>query len=291
LSAAGRHIAAGPLTAAPKVPAICGGYCRVVDERAAVNQRRWDDMTDLHVVTYRIDEVDAVGKFGLKSFECGELGDIAGQRICHLQCHIGDNSFGLAQLGAAEVVGVDFSTRSIAVARMRAERIGLADRVRFVQAAVDDAAATLGATFDGVYTSWGVLAWLPDIRIWAENVSGLLKEGGWVYVADTHPFAAAVRWASYTYGGRTGVHSAEQGDYTDATATFDNPESWQWNHGLGEILTALTEAGMRLRWLHEHAVVAWHMGDPEHMVERSDGMWEEPDSALPLSFSLRAVKN
>jgi len=247
-------------------------------------------MTDLHVITYRIDETDAAGEFGLKPFEYAEIGEIVGQRVCHLQCHIGDNSFGLAQLGAAEVVGVDFSARSIDVARMRAKRIRLADRVRFVHAAVDDASAVLGATFDGVYTSWGVLAWLPDARTWADNVCGLLMSRGWLYLADTHPYAAAVRWPSYAYGGDTPVYDDKHGDYTDANATFEHPESWQWNHGLGEIVTALTDAGMRLEWLHEHRDVAWHMGDPERLVERSDGMWEEPGSTLPLSFSLRAIK-
>jgi hypothetical protein len=173
---------------------------------------------------------------------------------------------------------------------MRAERLGLTDRVRFVHAAVDEAAAVLGANFDGVYTSWGVLAWLPDIRTWAENVSGLLKGRGWLCVADTHPYAAALRWAAYPYSGETAVYDDNHGDYTDANATFKHPESWQWNHGLGEIVTALTEAGMSLQWLHEHPVVAWHLSDHEHVVERADGMWEQPGSTLPLSFSLRAIK-
>lgn len=90
-----------------------------MDERVAVNLRRWEEMTDLHVVTYRIDERDAVGEFPLKPLEQAEIGSITGQRVCHLQCHIGDSSFGLAQLGAGEVVGVDFSARSIEVASMR----------------------------------------------------------------------------------------------------------------------------------------------------------------------------
>jgi SAM-dependent methyltransferase len=261
-----------------------------VDEREAVNQRRWDEMTDVHVVTYRIDERDTAGAFRVKPFEYAELGNISGERICHLQCHIGDDSFGLAQIGAAEVVGVDFSTRSIEVARMRAERVGLSDRVHFVHAAVDEAASVLGATFDGVYTSWGVLTWLPDIRTWATNVSGLLKRGGWLYLAETHPYAAAVRWAPYPYGGGTGVYDETQGDYTDAAASFEHPASWEWNHGLGEIVTALLDAGMTLQWLHEHPVVAWHMND-QRLVERPDDMWEEPGSTVPLSFSVRALKS
>jgi 2-polyprenyl-3-methyl-5-hydroxy-6-metoxy-1,4-benzoquinol methylase len=245
-------------------------------------------MSDLHVVTYEIDDVDNAGRFSLKPFEISELGPIEGARVCHLQCHLGDNSFALVQLGAAEVVGVDFSPRSIAIARVRAERLGLADRVRFVEATVDAAARAVGGRFDGVYTSWGVLSWLPDIDAWARTVHDLLEPGGWLYVADTHPYAAAARWASYRYGGTVGVFEDDQGDYTSADAIFEHPESWHWNHGIGEIVTALVRQGMRLEWLHEHAEVAWDLGD-KRLVVRADGMWEAPGSTLPLSFSLRAT--
>ena len=197
--------------------------------------------------------------------------------------------FALAQLGAAEVVGVDFSPRSIAIARARAERLALADRVRFVEATVDDAARTAGTGFDGVYTSWGVLCWLPDIDAWARTVHDLLEPGGWLYLAETHPYATAARWTSYRYGGAVAMFDDDQGDYTSADAIFEHPESWQWNHAIGEIVTALARQGLRLEWLHEHAEIAWDLRDPS-LVARGDGMWEVPGSTLPLSFSLRATK-
>jgi SAM-dependent methyltransferase len=259
-----------------------------VDDKLAVNRRRWDEMSDLHVFTYEIDTVDAVGRFSLKPFEIGELGSMDGARVCHLQCHLGDNSFALAQLGAAQVVGVDFSHRSITIARARAERLDLAERVRFVEATVDDAVVAAGTGFDGVYTSWGVLCWLPDINAWARIARDLLASGGWLYVADTHPYACAARWAKYPYGGNVPFLDDEQGDYTDRDAVFEHPESWEWNHGVGEIVTALLHAGLRLEWLHEHAVVAWDLGD-KTLVARDDAMWEAPGSSLPLSFSLRAT--
>ena len=262
-----------------------------MDERVATNQRRWEEMTDLHVVTYQIDEVDAVGRFALKPFEPDELGEVDGLRICHLQSHTGDNSFALAQLGAAAVVGVDFSARSVEVAAIRAQRLGLDDRVRFVQASVEDAVVATGESFDGVYTSWGVLCWLPDIAVWARAVHGLLRPGGWLYVAETHPYARSVRWHDYPYGGATAIFDNGQGDYTSSDAIFEHPESWQWNHGIGEVVTALVEFGLQLEWLHEHPVVAWHLGDPNSLRLRDDGMWELPGSTLPLSFSLRAHKN
>jgi SAM-dependent methyltransferase len=261
-----------------------------MDERVATNRLRWDEMADLHVVTYHVNEVDAAGRYSLKAFESAELGTIDGSRVCHLQCHIGDNSFALAHLGAVEVVGVDFSARSVDIAANRAQRLGLDNRVRFVQATVDDAVGAVGGGFDGVYTSWGVLCWLPDIAGWAGTVHGLLGPGGWLYLADTHPYAAAARWPGYPYGGTTSFFDDDQGDYTDAHARFRHPEAWQWNHGVGEVVTALASAGMRLEWLHEHAVVAWHLGDERGLTRRPDGMWEMPGSGLPLSFSLRAVK-
>ena len=260
-----------------------------VDEQVEVNQRLWDEMSDLHVSTYRVDDVDAVGEFSLKPFEVGELGTIDGARVCHLQCHIGENSFALVQLGAAEVVGVDFSSRSIDIATARAARLGLADRVRFVHANVEDAVLATGAGFHGVYTSWGVLCWLPDIVAWAATARDLLEPGGWLYVADTHPYAATARWPDYPYGGATGIFNDDQGDYTSASAVFEHPESWEWNHGLGEIVTALVNQGMRLEWLHEHPVAGWHLND-ESLVARDDGMYEATGSTLPLSFSLRATK-
>jgi SAM-dependent methyltransferase len=247
-------------------------------------------MAELHVDTYAIDDVDGRGDHRLKPFEPEELGPLEGKSVCHLQCHLGGDSFALAHLGAAQVVGVDFSPRSIQIATMRAARLGLADRVRFVAAVVEDAPDVAGTGFDVVYTSWGVLCWLPDIDRWAEVAASLLLPGGFVYLAETHPYAAASRWTGYAYGGAQAHFDDGQGDYTDDEAVFDHPATWEWTHGLGEIITALVGAGLRIEWLHEHPTVSWHLNDRENLVRGPDGMWSAPGSGLPLSFSLRASK-
>jgi hypothetical protein len=95
---------------------------------------------------------------------------------------------------------------------------------------------------------------------------------------------------SCAYGGATAIFDDDQGDYTSADATFEHPESWQWNHGIGEVVTALVAVGLQLEWLHEHPGVAWHLGDPDGVRQRDDGMWEAPGSTLPLSFSIKAHK-
>jgi 2-polyprenyl-3-methyl-5-hydroxy-6-metoxy-1,4-benzoquinol methylase len=85
-----------------------------VDERVEVNRRIWDEMAVLHRSTY----ADAAFE-GLLPFERAELGALTGRRVCHLQCHIGGDTVALAELGATEVVGVDFSPAAIGIATER----------------------------------------------------------------------------------------------------------------------------------------------------------------------------
>jgi len=258
-----------------------------MDERIAVNRRLWDQRAALHQTTYFLEDPLA-SDTQLAPFELAELGDLAGQRVCHLQCHLGGDSLSLARLGAT-VVGVDFSPVAIDYARRRAHDDGFDDRVTFVCASVDEATEHVDGAFDGVYTSWGVLCWLPDLHTWSRTAHDLLTRGGWLYLAETHPYATASRWPTYPYGGSTAFLDEDQGDYSDPDAVFEHPQSWQWNHGLGEIVTALAAAGFRVEWLHEYAVSSWNLADG-NLQRRGDGLWELPDSTLPLSFTLRAAK-
>jgi SAM-dependent methyltransferase len=189
----------------------------------------------------------------------------------------------------ATVVGLDFSEEAIEIARRRAADAGLEAQVSFVCASVDEASERIHGPFDGVYTSWGVLCWMPRLERWASAVAHLLRPGGWLYLAEMHPYATSLRWPGYPYGASTPVFKDDQGDYSDRSAVFEHRQSWEWTHGVGEVVTALAGAGMRIEWLHEHPVVSWHMNDP-NLVQRSDGLWHMPESTLPLSFTLRAVK-
>jgi 2-polyprenyl-3-methyl-5-hydroxy-6-metoxy-1,4-benzoquinol methylase len=260
----------------------------VNESRVSSNRVIWNEMAALHEVTYFADDA-VIRDETLAPFELAELGTLVGQRICHLQCHIAGNSLALANLGAT-VVGVDFSESAIEIARRRVADAGLTERVTFVCATVDDAPEHVDGDFDGVYTSWGVLCWLPDLDDWARTVGRLLRERGWLHLAEMHPYATALRWPRYPYGGAVAVFKDEQGDYSDPDAVFEHPESWEWSHGLGEIVTALATAGMRIEWLHEHPVSPWNLNDEANLQRRPDDLWERPGSTLPLSFTLRATK-
>jgi 2-polyprenyl-3-methyl-5-hydroxy-6-metoxy-1,4-benzoquinol methylase len=257
-----------------------------LDERVAVNQARWEEMAVLHQDTYFAPGA-GVTDSELKPFERAELGDLTNQHVCHLQCHLGGDSLSLARLGAT-VVGVDFSANAVEFATKRAAAAS-SDKVQFVQATVEAAPAVVGSSFDGVYTSWGVLCWLPNLQRWADAVAALLRSGGWLYLAETHPYATAARSRDYPYGGAVALFNDEHGDYTDADATFEHPQSWEWTHGLGEIISAVAAAGLRIDFVHEHPTAAWNLNDPA-VQPVGDGLWELPGSTLPLSFTLRAEK-
>jgi len=268
-----------------------------------LNRLHWEDRVAIHLGPrgYDLDRLRA-GQTRLNIIEAGELPLLAGKRVLHLQCHFGADSLMLLQSGAAEIVGVDFSASAIAAARNLAREIGVADRARFVEADVYDApdAVPKPHGFDLVFVTWGAICWLPDIRAWAGIVAAMLRPGGVLYLADAHPAAYVLDDAKRSADGMPGffapyfsdepVVCTEERDYIDPEATFAHPTSHTWIHPLGDIVTGLIEAGMRLDWLHEHAGVPWRMF--EILVRDDDGLYRWPDKPwLPLAFSLSATRS
>lgn len=267
----------------------------------ALNRANWDERVGVHLGAHGYDLAAlAKGTARLNAIEEAELGPVAGLRIAHLQCHFGRDSLILAQRGAS-VVGLDFSTPAIDAARALTRQLGLQDRARFVQADLYDAPAALGepAAFDMVYVTWGALCWLPDIAGWARIVSHFLQPGGWLYLAESHPAAMVLDDATPLPDGRPGFFAPyfhvdplvidESRDYVDPHARLANASTYQWIHPLGRIVTALIEAGLTPRWLHEHPAVTWRMF--ACLKEDSVGLFHWPDKPwLPLAFSLRADK-
>jgi SAM-dependent methyltransferase len=255
----------------------------------AINRAHWDEKVALHL-----------GHGILNAIEEAELGPVRDRRILHLQCHFGRDTLILAQRGAT-VVGLDFSNPAIDAARTPAVELGLADRAHFVAADLYDARDALPrpAGFDMVFVTWGAITWLPDIVRWAEIVAFFLRPGGTLYLAEAHPAAMVFDDAAAQPDGRPGFYAPyfsrdavvmqEPHDYVDETTQVANPTTHTWIHPLGEIVTALIDAGLRLNWLHEHDAVTWHMF--EQLVEDSSGLWRWPTKPwLPLAFSLKATR-
>ena len=229
-------------------------------------------------------------------FDRARLGDISGLRVLHLQCHIGTDTVSLARLGGL-VTGLDFSASAIAEARMLAEACG--ENVTFVEADAYDAAAVLGsAQFDLVYTGIGALCWLPRIAPWAAVIADLLVPGGRLFLREGHPMLWSIDEritdrivVDYPYFEiPEPVTVDEVNSYIPIDAPLNASVSHSWNHGLGDIVSALAGAGLALNSLIEHDSVPWN-ALPGQMVVDDAGEWrlKERRERLPLTYTLTAT--
>lgn len=267
-----------------------------------VNRTNWDERAAVHAASPEY----GLGRFAddpaflsdTVRFDQARLGPLDGQRVVHLQCHIGHDTLSLARLGAASVVGVDFSAPALEVARNFVASSGTSD-VRFVQSDVYRARSVLDGSFDLVYTGVGALNWLPDIQRWAQTVRSLLRPGGRLHIREGHP----VLW-SLDYDRDDDLLALRESYFEqESPMVFDEPYTYvttdhqfqatvthEWNHGLGEIVTALLSAGLTITTLVEHQSVPWN-ALPGKMRELDGGEWQLIDhpERLPHSYTLQAV--
>jgi SAM-dependent methyltransferase len=273
-----------------------------VSDYRVVNKASWDERAPAHAASpgYALDKFRTDPSFlsHVVQFDVPRLGDIHGLRGIHLQCHIGTDTISLARLGA-RMTGYDFSPAAIAEARRLNDEIDAG--VDFVEGDLYDAVDVLGGEqFDLVFTGVGALCWLPDIKKWASVVARLLRPGGRLFIREGHPMLwtlADVRADGLLVIDHPYFETDEPlvwdegGTYVETDVEFVHNLTHEWNHGLGEIVTALLDAGMQLTMLVEHDSVPWEPL-PGQMVKDDQGEWrldERPDRA-PLTYTLQAVK-
>lgn len=269
------------------------------DPYRADNLAAWDERAPAHArapgykVRQFLDDPDFISD--VVRFDLPLLGSIDGLNGVHLQCHIGTDTVSLARLGAT-MSGLDFSGVSLDEARRLSETTGAG--VDFVQADAYDAVAAFGAArFDFVFTGIGALCWLPDVRRWAGVVHDLLVPGGFLFIREGHPMmwtidenvddALAVHYPYYeTVVPTTDDHD---GSYVDTGTTFAASVSHSWNHGIGETVMALIDAGMAIEQLVEHDSCPWE-ALPGKLVEDEHGEWRlvSGRERLPMTYTLRA---
>jgi SAM-dependent methyltransferase len=227
----------------------------VSDDWLKTNREMWDEQVPIHVASDFDVERFVAGASTLRPFEVEELGDLSGRTLVHPQCHFGLDTLSLARAGA-RVTGLDFSEPAVAAARELA-------------------------------------AWLPDIEAWASTMAALLSPGATFYLAEFHPFTDV-----FADEGLTVAHPYfhddplvwdEPGTYADLEAKTMHNRSIEWSHGLGSVVSALIDAGLRIELLHEHDYTLfprWPM-----LRREADGTYRFPDAtpSLPLMYSLRAT--
>jgi SAM-dependent methyltransferase len=257
-----------------------------MNKMTQANKQGWDGLAETHYRNYHIDKLMS-GTPLLNELITKEVGDVKGKSLVHLLCHIGTDTLSWALLGA-KVSGIDISTESLKYARKLANRMGI--EADFIEADVMDVQDKVQKKFDIVFSSTGVLCWLPDIQRYAQTVRHLLHTGGFFYIFDGHPFRSVFLDESGSIGNNTiqGDYFRKEvwqydnmGDYTDPHLKIPF-NSYEWHWTMGEIITAFCEAGMRIVFLHEFPQYFYN-GYTPYDVEN------DQVELYPCTFSLKAV--
>lgn len=266
------------------------------DRYFEANRHGWNLRTAVHKKSafYNVDAWKA-GAESLTPIELGEVGDVDGKRLLHLQCHFGQDTLSWARKGA-RVTGVDLSDAAIDVARALAKETNLNERADFVCCNVYDLTQHLSEhehAFDIVFTSYGTIGWLPDLRPWARVIAHYLKAGGFFYIAEFHP----VMWMmdddmsrfAYPYHNAGVIETEQRGTYTDRDAPIEYVE-YGWNHTLGDVVNALVAVGLRIDFLNEYAYSPYPSF--RNSVRGADGNYriQGLEGIVPMVYSLRATR-
>ncbi len=255
------------------------------------NKDAWNQRTQVHKDSAFYDlEGFKKGVNALTPVELQEMGDVAGKSLLHLQCHFGLDTMSWQRLGA-HCTGVDLSNDAIKLAWDIAEELAL--DTRFINCNIYDLKNHCSEKFDIVFTSYGTIAWLPDLDRWASVIAHFLKPGGTFYIADFHP----VLWMmdesfthiKYHYFNKTVIAEENVGSYTDRNAPIRTQE-YSWNHSLSEIFSALIGHGLSIDFLHEFTYSPYNCFSG--LEKGEDGMWRIPgmEEKMPMMYSIKATR-
>ena len=256
------------------------------------NKATWNDKVKVHAKSdmYNM-QAFKEGKSSLMLYELKALGNVEGKSLLHLQCHFGQDTLSWSRMGAT-CVGVDLSDEGIKLAQSLNDELKL--DAQFVCCNVlDTSKQHVKDTFDIVYTSYGVIGWLPDLKPWGKMIAERLKKGGTFYMVEFHPIVWMFDYLEgkpimkYGYMQDEVIYEEYEGTYADTGSKMVSKE-YGWNHGLSEVINALIEAGLQIEYLNEYDESPYNVL-PE-LVENESGMFTTKDRLYPLIFEIKATK-
>jgi 2-polyprenyl-3-methyl-5-hydroxy-6-metoxy-1,4-benzoquinol methylase len=256
------------------------------------NKKLWNDRVEVHMKSELYDMPSFMaGKSSLNEIDKNAFGDVSGKTLLHLQCHFGQDTLSWAGQGAI-VTGVDFSENAIEAAEKISTELGLA--ARFILSNVYDLPQVLNEKFDFVFTTFGAIPWLPDMKRWAAIVGQYLKPGGLLFVAEFHPTFYLFNFDNglieYSYFAQKKPYVEEvEGSYADTEKKTKGREYF-WNHAISEVLNPLLANGLELLALDEYDFSPYNCFPK--MVEREPGrfVWDPFGMRIPHVYSLKMRK-
>jgi len=256
-----------------------------------INRNSWNNRTETHLKSEFYDlEGFMKGKSSLNEIELELLGDVQGKSILHLQCHFGQDTISLSRLGA-NVVGVDLSDKAIESAKQIAKETQ--SNTRFICCDIYDLPNHLDEKFDIVFTSYGVIGWLPDIGKWAAIISNYLKPNGQFVFVEFHPivwmFDDNFEKIGYRYFNSGAIIETESGTYADKTAEITQSYV-MWNHSLSEVINSLILNGIEIKSLNEFDYSPYNCFNKTIEFEPKKYRIAHLDNKIPMVYSINAVK-
>ncbi|MEN8817758.1 MAG: class I SAM-dependent methyltransferase [Nonlabens sp.] len=257
----------------------------------AINKETWNTKTYIHYESGFYDKhAFAKARNSLNSYELKTLGDVNDKKLLHLQCHFGQDSLSWANKGA-QVTAIDISDKAIELGKTLSDELDLP--VDFVCCNVLDTSAHIEKQFDIVFTSYGTIGWLPDLKPWAKMIAERLKPGGIFYIVEFHPiiwmydYNEQIPLLKYHYSQNEAIYDEYSGTYAAPDSTIISKE-YGWNHSLSEVIQSLIEAGLTIELFAEHD------GSPydvfPNMELRDDGLYYLKNQLFPTLFELKARK-
>ncbi|MGB1231972.1 MAG: class I SAM-dependent methyltransferase [Winogradskyella sp.] len=256
-----------------------------------VNKATWNKKVGIHAKSemYKM-EAFKRGETSLMPYEINALGNVNGKSLLHLQCHFGQDTLSWCRMGA-KTVGVDISDEGITLAQQLNDTLNL--DAKFVCCNVLDTSKHIKDTFDIVFTSYGVIGWLPNLKPWAQMIAERLNVGGTFYMVEFHPILWMFDYLdndlkmTYHYNQDEPIYEEYEGTYANQNSKMVSKE-YGWNHGLSEVVNALIEAGLQIDYLNEHDESPYNVFP--NLVKQKNGMYKMKNQLFPMIFELKATK-
>ena len=256
-----------------------------------INKATWNDKVKVHAKSGMYDmEAFKTGKSSLMPYELEALGDVFGKSLLHLQCHFGQDTLSWSRMGA-KCTGIDLSDEGIKLAQNLNDELKL--DAEFICCNVLDTSKYVKDTFDIIFTSYGVIGWLPDLKPWGKMIAERLKKGGTFFMAEFHPIVWMFDYLDdkpimkYGYMQDEVIYEEYEGTYADKTSKMLSKE-YGWNHGLSEVVNSLIEAGLHIEYLKEFDESPYDV--LPNLVKTDSEMFTTEDKLYPLIFTLKASK-
>ena len=255
------------------------------------NKHAWGQVSEAHYHYFK--KAILGGTYQLNSHIQSEIGDLAGKRIIHLQCNTGADTIMLAKMGASEVVGVDLVPDNILYAKKLAADAGVAN-VDFIESDIMELSAKHSEKYDVVFISEGAIGWLPDMAKWGQTVRHLLKDDGFVYIFEGHPFMLmfnesklkdGVTEIKYPYFKKDPDIDNTIGGY--ASESKSGVETFFWMYKVSDVLNSLISAGLCIEYFNEFQENFYDLGGSKR-VDGNLYNFDYNKGLFPMSFSLKA---